>query len=143
MGILGFIGAILLLLFILWSRNNNGIKDNTKTEFNLDSNSYPLWRQFVEKQNMFIGGVLEDSGDTIDRAQGINSMQTKILGIKLEANGNDSAIFSVIGENFSCGFDVSVGAISDVDNEWITFSGVLGHTWRIKKPVNIIIQRNL
>jgi hypothetical protein len=109
--------------------------DRTQVEIKLDANSYPVWRQFEEKQNMFIGGVLEDFGDTLVRQNGATSMQTKILGIKLEANGKDSAFFSVIGENFSCGFDVSVGEISDVDKEWITFRGVLEHIWRIKKPI--------
>lgn len=101
----------------------------------VNGKNYPMWGQFVEKQNEFIGGVLDDSGDSMDRALGAIPMQTKITGITLEPNGKDSAFFSVNGEKFSCGFDVSIGGISNGENGWITFSGYGGHTWRMKQPV--------
>jgi len=102
----------------------------------VNGKNYPMWGQFVEKQNEFIGGILDDSGDSMDRALGATPMQTKITGITLEPNGKDSAFFSVNGEKFSCGFDVSVGGISSGENGWITFSGYGGHTWRMKQPVS-------
>ena len=100
----------------------------------VNGKDYPMWSQFVEKQNEFIGGILDDSGDSIDRMLGANPMQTKITSITLEPNGEDSAFFSVNGETFSCGFDVQVGGISSGENGWITFSGYGGHIWRIKQP---------
>lgn len=95
---------------------------------------YLLWGQFVEKRNKFIGGILEDSGDKIDRVLfGVQPIQTKIKDIVLEPNSTDSAMFSIIGENFSCGFDVKYGGIINGEMGWITFAGYGGHTFRIKE----------
>lgn len=87
---------------------------------------YPLWSQFVEKKNKFIGGILED----LDMGM---SQKTEITDITLEANGEDSAFFSVEGKDFGCGFDVSVGGITAGEKGRLTFSGYGGHTWRIKE----------
>lgn len=94
---------------------------------------YPLWGQFVERQQEWIGGVLEDSGDNMDRSFGAGTMQTKITGITLEPTGENSAFFSVVGEEFTCGFNVKYGGVSSGKEGWITFSGYGGHIWRIKK----------
>ena len=95
---------------------------------------YPIWGQFVEKQEEWIGGILSDSGDSLDRRMGAEEMTTTITGIELKANGEDSAYFSVLGEDFECGFDVYLGGLSGNQKEgWITFSGYMGHSWRIKK----------
>lgn len=93
---------------------------------------YPMWGQFVEKQENWIGGTLEDSGDSLDALLGGETMKTTITGIELKANGIDSAFFSVVGEDFSCGFDVGHGGIVGGEDGWITFSGYGGHKWRIK-----------
>lgn len=95
---------------------------------------YLMWGQFVEKQKEWIGGILEDSGDKIDRQLGAKPMQTEITGISLQPNGDDSASFNVEGKDFTCGFDVKHGGITAGEPGWITFSGYLGHTWRIKMP---------
>jgi hypothetical protein len=95
---------------------------------------YPMWGQFVEKEKEFIGGILDDSGDAMDRRMGAEPMQTKITGITLKPNGETSAFFSVEGETFSCGFDVAHGGITAGEEGWLTFSGYGGHTWRMKKP---------
>lgn len=94
---------------------------------------YPMWSQFIEKKNQFIGGILEDSGDSMDRALGAKTMQTEITDIVLRANGKESAWFEVSGKDFSCGFDVGHGGISPGENGWITFSGYGGHSWRMKQ----------
>jgi hypothetical protein len=94
---------------------------------------YSLWGQFVEKQQEFIGGTLEDTGDNMDRSMGFNPMTTTITGIELKPNGDDSAFFSVRGKDFDCGFDVQYGGIVGGEKGWLTFSGYGGHTWRIKK----------
>ncbi len=93
---------------------------------------YGLWGQFVENKDQFIGGQLEDTGDSIGRAMGAEKIATTITDVRLEPNGTDSAYFSVIGKDFSCGFDVRHGGIGADDEGWLTFSGYMGHTWRIK-----------
>ena len=93
---------------------------------------YPFWGQFVEKQENYIGGILEDSGDNMDRAMGFKPMTTTITGIELNPNGDDSAFFSVVGVDFDCGFDVQYGGVVAGEEGWITFNGYGGHTWRIK-----------
>lgn len=105
----------------------------------VNGKEYPLWGQFVEKQDEWVGGILEDSGDSFDRSLGIETMKTKITGIELVENGDDSAFFSVLGEDFDCGFDVHHGGISGgnigtANDGWLSFSGYGGHTWRIRKP---------
>jgi len=99
----------------------------------VNGKEYPLWGQFVEQEKEWIGGILEDSGDPMDRAMGFGTGQTKITAITLEPNGETSAMFSVEGEDFGCGFDVTTGGVTAGDEGWITFSGYGGHTWRIKK----------
>lgn len=98
---------------------------------------YPLWNQFVEKKDQWIGGTLQDFGDSMDRVWGIadkNGMVTKITDIKLEPNGEESAWFEITGKDFSCGFDVKHGGIGgDQAKPWLTFSGYGGHTFRIKQ----------
>jgi hypothetical protein len=95
---------------------------------------YPLWGQFVERQNEWVGGILQDFGDTFDRGMGAEPKTTLITKIELKPNGDDSAWFGVIGEGFECGFDITVGGIVPGEQGWITFNGYGGHTWRIKIP---------
>ena len=92
----------------------------------VNGKEYPLWSQFVETKNDFIGGVLEDH----DMGQ---ISKTEITDISLKPNGKNSAFFSVDGEKFGCGFDVQHGGIQAGEEGWITFYGYGGHTWRIKK----------
>ena len=102
----------------------------------INGKQYPLWSQFVERKDEWIGGTLEDFGDSMDRAIGIvgnDNSKTEIIDITLNPNGDDSAFFSVEGEKFGCGFDVEYGGITAGDEGWLTFSGYGGHTWRIKK----------
>jgi hypothetical protein len=101
----------------------------------INGREYTMWNQFVEKQQEFIGGTLEDFGDSMDRMLGCKPMQTEITGIELQPNGTDSAFFSVNGKDFDCGFDVQHGGIAGGEEGWLTFSGYGGHTWRIKQPI--------
>lgn len=94
---------------------------------------YPMWSQFIEKKSQFIGGILEDSGDSMDRALGAKTIQTEIADVVLRANGSESAFFEVLGKDFSCGFDVRYGGIAAGEDGWITFSGYGGHSWRMKQ----------
>ena len=97
---------------------------------------YPMWGQFVEKKEEWIGGILEDFGDSLDIALGYEGMKNIITDITLEPNGKDSAYFEIHGERFGCGFDVKYGGIGGGgynEDGWITFSGYGGHTFRIKQ----------
>lgn len=87
--------------------------------------TYPLWSQFVERKSEFIGKVLEDHDLGM-------VMSTTITDVELVLNGDESAFFRVVGEHFSCGFDVNHGGLVGGDKGWITFSGYGGHTWRIQ-----------
>lgn len=97
---------------------------------------YPFWSQFVDKSDEFKGGVLEDQGDSMDRMLGFKPARTTIKQIHLRPNGNDSAFFEVIGQDFAAGFDVKYGGVTAGESGWITFSGYGGHTWRIRKDSN-------
>lgn len=102
----------------------------------INGKEYPLWSQFVERKEEWIGGTLEDFGDSMDRSMfGGDAHNTTIIkDITLRPNGEIHAFFSVDGKDFGCGFSTSVGGITKGDEGWITFMGYGGHTWRIKKP---------
>lgn len=87
---------------------------------------YTMWQQFVQKQDEWIGGTLVDHDPP--------SATTKITGISLAPNGDDSAFFSIEGKRFNCGFDVRHGGIAPVGPPGITFSGYRGHRFTIYKP---------
>ena len=87
---------------------------------------YMLWNQFVEKKAQWIGGILEDHEYSDD------VLTTEITNITLIPIGEDSAYFSVMGKDFSCGFDVKVGGIIAGDPKWLNFSGYANHKWRIQ-----------
>ena len=106
----------------------------------VNGKEYPLWSQFVERKEEWIGGTLQDFGDTMDIAMGYNGGVTEITDITLEPNGKDSTFFSVHGKDFGCGFDVEVGGVTGMDELahfdtglWLTFRGYGGHKWRIKR----------
>ncbi len=65
----------------------------------VNGKEYPMWGQFVQKKDKFIGGILEDHDMGM-------CMKTEIIDITLEPNGKDSAFFSVEGKDFGCGGDV-------------------------------------
>jgi len=98
---------------------------------------YPLWNQFIDQKEKWIGGVLEDFGDSMDRAMfnlDKSDLTTEITDITLVPNGTDSAFFSIEGKDFGCGFDVQYGGIpGSQEPGWLTFSGYGGHKFRIKE----------
>jgi hypothetical protein len=91
---------------------------------------YPLWSQFVDRKDEWIGGELVDLGDGMDKILGImqEPMRTTITGITLDPNGSDSAFFSIVGKDFTCGFDVHHGGIPNEQegDGWLVFSGYGG-----------------
>ncbi len=113
---------------------SNNIENNNDNPININGKFYPLWSQFVNGKSKWIGGILQDFGDSMDRAiSGIDSMETKIVDITLTENGDDSAAFSVVGEDFTCMFDVGYGGIIAGEKGYITFSGYGGFEFRIKE----------
>lgn len=84
---------------------------------------YPLWSQFVHRKSEWLGRRLQDG-----------EAETVITDIRLTPNGDDSAFFSVVGKDFTCGFDVKFGGITDGETGWLTFSGYNNHMWRIESP---------
>ena len=99
----------------------------------INGKQYPLWSQFVDRRSEWVDGTLEDFGDSFMPC----NMCTKIKNITLTPNGEDSAYFSVDGDDFGCGFDVGHGGVCGGDEGWITFSGYGGHKWRIKSNKSI------
>jgi len=100
---------------------------------------YPLWSQFVDRKEEWIGGILQDlDGFDVYLATDNQPITTIITDIVLRPNGETSAFFSVIGEDYSCGFSVAYGGIGGGQEEgWLTFSGYGGHKWRIKQKGEI------
>jgi len=87
---------------------------------------YPMWQQFVQRQDEWIGGVLEDISL-------MRFLTTEITGIILRPNGDDSAWFEITGKDFSCGSDVQHLGVTAGEKGWITLSGYM-HTFRFKQP---------
>lgn len=102
----------------------------------VNGKEYQFWGQFINEKRKWIGGILEDFGDSMDKTLGPSkNFITKITDITLLPNGKDSAFFQVIGEKFTCGFDVKNGGILGNQEEgWLNFGSYGGHTWRIKQP---------
>ncbi len=98
----------------------------------INGKEYPLWSQFVEGKEKWIGGILEDlDDDPIIIKHG--DAKTEIIYIQLVANGKEGAFFEVCGKDFNCGFACEIGGVIPGDDGWTTFMGYQGHTWRIKK----------
>ena len=90
----------------------------------INGKRYPMWEQFVEKKKEWIGGTLEDSGDSIDQTLfGGLKARTEIVDIVLKENGKESAWFEVVGKDFSCGGDVGHLGIIDIKEPWLGFHG--------------------
>src|ERR1035437_1831959 len=98
----------------------------------VNGKEYPLWSQFVEKKDEWIGGILEELEDSFprlsmyqnpDTLDPLNFRQQKITDIRLEPNGKDNAYFSVDGEDYSCGGSTDCLGICPGEEGWITLSG--------------------
>jgi hypothetical protein len=104
--------------------NNNNTNDLSV----VNGKRYSLWPQFVAKKDQWIGGTLADISDG-------EHAETKITDITFSANGDDSAAFSVNGEDFSCGSDVRCLAVDPSlgGNGWLGFSSAYGLKFKIKQ----------
>ena len=110
------------------------MKEMVKEMKEVNGKVYPMWQQFLDQKDKWIGGMLQDFGDSMDRRMGYEGEKATISDITLEPNGEDSAFFGVHTDKGLFGFDVSVGGIGgDKEHPWLTFSGYGGHKFRIKK----------
>lgn len=99
----------------------------------VNGKKYEFWGQFVEDAKRWLGGTLTDYDTEFGGPH-----KTKITSIDLKPNGEESAMFSVSGEDFGCGCDVkSLGFClvdqTDDDKE-VVFRGYGEHTWSIREP---------
>ena len=86
----------------------------------IDGISYPLWNQFVEKKDEWIGGELFEY-----------NYSTIIKDISLTKESN-AIVFRVTGEAFSCAFNIAYGGVVPGNNDSISFSAY-SMSFRIKK----------
>lgn len=100
----------------------------------INGKTYPLWQQFVDKKNEWIGGKLVDNGDSMDILLGAKPMQTEIVDIVLSANGKDSAMFEVVGKEFTCSADVGYLGIGTSTDKGLQLYGYGDHSFKIYKP---------
>jgi len=92
----------------------------------IDGISYPLWSQFVEKKDEWIGGELFEY-----------NYSTIIKDISLTKESN-AIVFRVTGEAFSCAFNVKYGGVVPNDpgvTDSISFSAY-SLSFSIKKNKN-------
>jgi len=118
----------------IWKTGGNIMEEKL-----VNGKHYPLWQQVIDRKKEWIGGILQDFGDSFDRSLLIDKeMITEIINIELKPNDEDSAFFVVLGKDFDCGFSTDVGGIScNGEKGWLTFNGFMGHKWRIKERVKI------
>ena len=91
----------------------------------VNGKKYPMYSQFIERKDEWIGNTLDD----YDMG---GHMSTIITDITLEPNGEESAYFSIVGEDFTCGFGVHNGGIGAGADGCITFHGYGGHEFKIE-----------
>lgn len=91
----------------------------------INGKTYPMWNGFIDNKTKWIGGILTetDFGETTS---------TRITDMTLEPNGEDSAYFSVIGEDFNCGFDVRYGGIHAEKTNVLGFATTFGSKFEIQ-----------
>ena len=94
----------------------------------VNGREYPMWSQFVESKQEWIGGEL------VEYDMGCR-METVITDVALSPNGDESAFMEFCGEEFTCGGDVKYlgisGELNDING--ITFRGYGGHKFAVSK----------
>lgn len=93
-----------------------------------------MWQQMVDEKHKLVGAKLTDYGDSIDRKLlGVELASTIVTDVKLEPNGEDSKFFSIVGKDFTCGFDVHTGGIdgSNCKDGVMAFAGYGGHRFEV------------
>lgn len=97
---------------------------------------YPRLMDIVARKNEYIGWKLQDSGDSMDRRMfGNEKMETVVKDITFTLDDDKvSASFTVIGDRFTCGFNVKYGggvkSFAPGDKA-IEFYGYMGQSFMI------------
>ena len=96
----------------------------------IDGKSFPLWSQFVERKNEWVGGSLEEFGD-----QFCGGATTEITDITLSKE-SDCVFLTFRGKEFDESFNVEYGGIDShqPDPDWLYFSVIMCPGFRIKQP---------
>lgn len=104
----------------------------SKPDIVINGRVYKMWQQFVHKKDEWISGVLREM-----YADRIGHIDTEIVDVKLEPNGDDSACFIVVGKEFTCAGDVhhlGIGSPDWLDDKtFLCLRGFGGHIWGIKR----------
>lgn len=89
---------------------------------------YPMWSQFIEKKERWIGGHLRE----FDIIMGMGP-ETEITDVTLKPNGTDSAMITFHGKDYDCGYDVKYVGISGKQDSpgWLTLSSTWGDFFQI------------
>jgi len=92
---------------------------------------YPMWSQFVEKKEGWIGGSMIDSDSIMGDAE-----ETEITDVSLIPNGTESAMMIFHGKDYDCSFDVRYCGIGGGDSNkvgYLELCTTFGNTFYIKK----------
>lgn len=105
------------------------------SELIVNGRHYPLWSQFVEKKDEWIGGQMFDH----DTVMG-DSEPTEITDVRLDPNGETSAMLRFLGKDYECSCDVQyLGVGGPTLPGWLTlrmtFGG--GGCFNIKKKSEV------
>lgn len=76
----------------------------------INSKTYPMWSQFVERKNEWVGGKMFE----VDSVMGATPM-TEIVNIELVPNGPESAMICIRGIDYDCCADVQYCGIGGTD----------------------------
>lgn len=77
---------------------------------------YPMYQQFVDQKDKWIGGTLVELSDGIT-----DEAETEIEDVRIDRNENYDA-FEVVGKDFSCSFNTMYGGVGGGQDGWIKFS---------------------
>ena len=103
----------------------------------VNGRTYPMWGQFIKRKDEWIGGILKEINEDPFCGPVGEELKTKITDITLVPNGEESAYFSVDGEDFGCGFDVGHGGVCGESwgEGWIVLgsTGQFGFKFGIKQ----------
>ena len=95
----------------------------------INGKTYPMWSQFAEGKEKWIGGVLQE----IDSIMGA-APETAITDVTLGPNGDESAIITCHGKEYSCGYDVKYCGVGAGEEGWLTIYSQWGDGFRVKRP---------
>jgi len=97
-----------------------------------------MWAEILEKKACWIGGTLTDHGDQWFPGISDETVQTRIVDLRVVPNGKDNAFFEVEGEDFTCGGATSVLGVTKAREPLcpggLAFMGYGGHYWSIEPP---------